>query len=954
MSGITSGVGIFSGIDSASLISQLLAIESRPKVAAQQRLLELQTQQGAYLDINSTLLGLKSAADAFRAQNIFRGATASTSNAELLTATASAGATEGSFKFTVDRLVSTHQSISRGFTDQDTSGVGASSFSFELGGGAVTNETLLSELNGGAGVARGKFRITDSLGGSAVIDLSRAVTVDDLLNAVNGANGIDVSASVDGYGLKIADNNAGALTVADEFGFTTASSLNLTGSGVEVTSGQLLSLNGFTPLSSLNDGNGVSFGEGGVAAPDDFTVTARDGTSYGIYLGKEEDVDGNVIRNAATTIQDVIDRVADETGGHVVLQINAGGTGFDVVDTVGGGGNLTIAAAATGRSTAEDLGIDVDVAADTANGSKILAGINTVLGASLNGGAGVDAGDFNITGRDGTLFNVTFAAESDLAEIITAINDASTAAGANVTASINNAGNGIQLNDSTASGSIISNFIVQDAVGTAAADLNIETDVAGVAESAVQSGNLQIKYISNATLLSDLNLGAGIGAGTIRFTDASGDIASVDINAGVKTVHDLLGRINGLAVDVIARINDNGDGIIIEADPIDPGSNAIKVEDVTGSVASSLGILGEAEDPLTSNTIDGSFERVVDFETTDTLQDIVEKINSAGVGVDATILNAGSGPTPFKISFTSETTGRIGRFIVDTGGFDLGLNTLSRGEDSLAFYGAEDPADAVLVTSSTNTLDNLISGVTINISGASDEVVEVNVQRDLAGIETTIDSFVTSFNGALDRIDFHGRFDAETETRGVLLGDSTISNIKRRLLTTVQGNPRNVSNGTFDRLFQVGVKIGSGGQLEFDRDQFRSAYEQDPEGVEALFAAFEQESSEDTVIFNEAGEAIGSTPNDEIVSITAGVAEIISELSEQFTDSIDGTLTRRKNLLDTQIQLQEDRIEQFDALLEIKRIRLEQQFVGLEQALAGLQTQQAALGSLSAVTSPLG
>ncbi|MEL7484129.1 MAG: flagellar cap protein FliD N-terminal domain-containing protein, partial [Planctomycetota bacterium] len=68
MSGITSGIGLVSGIDTASLIQQLLAVESRPQQLAQVRLAQLQSQQAAFLDINTRLGGLQSAARSFRSR----------------------------------------------------------------------------------------------------------------------------------------------------------------------------------------------------------------------------------------------------------------------------------------------------------------------------------------------------------------------------------------------------------------------------------------------------------------------------------------------------------------------------------------------------------------------------------------------------------------------------------------------------------------------------------------------------------------------------------------------------------------------------------------------------------------------------------------------------------------------------------------------------------------------
>ena len=76
MSGISSSVGLFSGIDTQSLISQLLAVESRPKTVIQRRVAQLQSQQAAYLDLNSRLSALKSAAQKFRIGRVFDSARA--------------------------------------------------------------------------------------------------------------------------------------------------------------------------------------------------------------------------------------------------------------------------------------------------------------------------------------------------------------------------------------------------------------------------------------------------------------------------------------------------------------------------------------------------------------------------------------------------------------------------------------------------------------------------------------------------------------------------------------------------------------------------------------------------------------------------------------------------------------------------------------------------------------
>src|SRR5262249_17732419 len=153
------------------LIDQLIAVESRPKILAQQRVLELQQQQAAYLDLNSKLQALQTAAAAFRVNNIFKSNLATSSAPDVLSATASTDAIPRSYQFSVDRMVSTQQVLSRGFASA-TSGLTAGTFTFESAAARLDRDVSLSDLNGGAGIQRGKIVVTDTTNNrSATVDL---------------------------------------------------------------------------------------------------------------------------------------------------------------------------------------------------------------------------------------------------------------------------------------------------------------------------------------------------------------------------------------------------------------------------------------------------------------------------------------------------------------------------------------------------------------------------------------------------------------------------------------------------------------------------------------------------------------------------------------------------------------------------------------------------------------
>lgn len=961
MSGITSGVGLFSGINSKQLIDQLIQLESRPKQLAQQRLLQLQQQQAAFLDLNSNLLGLKTAASAFNALSVFKAAKATSSNPSVVTASAGTSATPGAYQITVDRLVTADQQISRGFANRDITAIGVTEFSFEIGGGRLDSETTLAELNGGQGIDRGKVKITDSTGDSAVVDLSRAVTVNDVLEAINTASGVNVRASVSSSGdrLQVQDQagGAGVFRIENVFGSETASSLgilNISGvaaGGTIASSTALLGLSSTTPLSALRDGAGVNFGPGGVAAVADFQIKLTDADtpantkSFNIVLGEVGTGTGSgytVTHPPVATIGDLIARINEQTEGAVAASISADGRSIVLTDTTGDAAR-TLTVTDSARRVAADLGLTTGTTAgaqgaQTLTSRRLLAGINSTLSSSLNGASGVSAGTFDVTRRNGTTFSVSIGQDFTVSDIIGAINSAG---GGTVTAELNDSGNGIRIKDSTTGG----NLIIADTSGTAAAGLKIAT--AGDSDGVIDSGSLQTRYVSNATPLSKLNGGKGVGSGEIRITDSRGRTARIRVNTGVKTVHDLVAAINARTeISVTARVNDNGDGILISDGA--SGTQKLKVEDVSGFVAKRLNLVGESASAATGeNKINGSFERTIQFSASDTLDKVVNKINAAGIGLDATIVNNGSSVNPFRIVFTSETSGRVGRITVDTKGFDLGISTLTKGQDAVAFFGASDPAQAVLLTSSTNTLGDVVAGVTIDLLGTSRDPVELTVARDTAKVEKAFTDFVDAFNKVMDRLDFHERYDVETKEKGSLLGESATSTMRASLLSTVQGESIGVESD-FTRLFQIGLSIGDGARLKFDPERFRRALEEDPQGVQDLVASFESSSSTTrTVLADAQGNPVITTPERSQSYSKLGVMERIKLLTTGYTSTIDGSISNRKKGLDTLIELQNKRILDFDVRLASKRGRLERQFAGLEQSLAALQGQQNALALIS-------
>jgi flagellar hook-associated protein 2 len=944
MGGITSGIGLASGLDSASIIQQLLSVEARPRLLAQRRLGAIQVQQTAYLDINSRLQNLRGLVSSLRTQPIFDAKSASSTDPDVLTATASASAAAGSYTFLVDRLVSTEQWLTRGFSSADDVPVGAEAFTFEGAEARLDQETALADLNGGNGITRGKIRISNGVD-SAEVDLSKVATVTEVIDAINDA-GIGVTARVrggafvlessTGDGSDITVSNVGSEEVVESLGLTTGASVT----GDELVGANVYGLSENTALSVLNDGNGV-FANVIIGQTADFRITV-DGDTRGVRLGELYDGSGELLEGKAATVGDALDRINDALDGTgVVARINADGNGFELFDSTG---SKTIELAeGTGLigNALGDLGFEAGSSTGSVDGGQVLAGMNTTLLSGLRGSA-TELGDgvLQLRSRDGTVFNVTISdLQTDFAGLVEQLQDQIDPS--KITVELDEMGTGLRFTDVSGGGGNLS-IVGSGGANDTAVALGISTGVSGVASNEFRGERIQRQYISLNTLVEDLNNGSGIGTGTFRVIDTTGKASDVEIGTDVRTVADLIRTIESAVEgdDLTVRINDNGDGFVVE--DASGGFTALQIEDVAGDVAASLRIAGEAEDG-SEGTIVGSYETRVEFEPDDSLRDVMNKINSAGVGVTASILNEGVGANPFRLSLTARDSGVAGRTLIDTGGFNLGLSKLQEGQDAKAFFGSTDPAKAVLFTSSTNTISDVFEGITLNLQSASDDPVTINIAGDRTELETKIDEFVAAFNETLDRIDFQSRYDQETEARGPLLGDSTLLGLKSAMVNTILGGPDNVS-GRFGNLSQVGITIGEGGRLELDKDRLRQALDEDPQAVEDLLIAREIDSAGGTRSFGEGITVTDPTARETFSSL--GVFAKVEELARTYIDSVDGVLTARNRALDNQIQLQEDRIAFFDQQLADKRSRLEREFAALEGIISNFQAQQAALSSL--------
>jgi flagellar hook-associated protein 2 len=824
MGRITSGVGLASGINSSSIIDQLMQLEERPKVNLQTRIDNQGKKKAAYTDLQLKLTSLRLFGTSIKKPQTFRNANVNSSDEGIITGTASTGAAAGSYRLSVARLVTAQQGISKSFADHDTTRVGAGTMTLELGGGDLNTPTPLDELNGGDGIRRGQFRITDRSGESTIIDTSDAVTIEDVLKKINTSLDISVKASIANNGIVLTDttgrtvNNLRIQDIGDghsaeDLGLVADTATN-TISGTQIGTLALT-----TSLNELNDGRGITF----AATGPDMTLTMADGSDVAVTL------------TGATSVGDVISKINTALGSKGAASIASGGRGLQITDLTADytdpdnpvGSPMTIVA--TNGTAASALGLvgTADASTGAKVGSSVTAGLNGTLISSLNGGSGLSLGTIKIRDRAGTERDINLAGSETINDILDRINTS----GLDVLAEVKPGANGISLTDQTGAAG---NLVISNVGGGTTAEALFGATLTFPPDGAhktITGVNLQKAWFTGSTLLADLNGGKGVPEGKFKITDSAGKTKTITIDpAKDATVGDLMEKINNAtpAVGVTASINANGDGLLL-TDTAGGGTFA-KIEDLNnGTTAKSLNILGT----FTSTTLNGSWEKTIAISATDTLDKVQTKINELNWGVSASIINDGSGSSPYRLSLTSVNTGRAGRVVFSSGAVNLGERVLVEAQDAAVFVGSDSGSQPLLITSSSNVVSGAIRGVTLNLNGVSKEPVSVNIARNVDNVVEQAGKFVENFNALIVQLKEYTKFDSTTNTRGTLLGDPTAQSVESELfgmLNTV-GN----ESGKYRIASDVGLRVGADGQVEFDESKFRAAYSDDPEAVTTLF-----------------------------------------------------------------------------------------------------------------------
>jgi len=298
-----------------------------------------------------------------------------------------------------------------------------------------------------------------------------------------------------------------------------------------------------------------------------------------------------------------------------------------------------------------------------------------------------------------------------------------------------------------------------------------------------------------------------------------------------------------------------------------------------------------------------------------TVGDLLSKIESLFGDVTASITGEGklsvvdntpgASPLAFKIGIKNSGGSADDTLKFDADG-NMGSAVSVRKREIVAGEDASLTVDGVTVTRSENTIDDILTGVTLDLLKADEgTTITLNIDRDTDTLMSNISAFVASYNNISSYIHTQGSYDeTKQETGGILFGDGTLSSIKSDLTSILTGSVWGVSSD-YATMGLVGISVDQEGTLSVDESKLRGYLTTNFNDLQKLFSANgttsvgtlsyishsnETKQGEYAVIITEAATKSTSAASDntslsgaEVLTITEGTSTATVSLTSSMT-----------------------------------------------------------------------
>lgn len=235
-------------------------------------------------------------------------------------------------------------------------------------------------------------------------------------------------------------------------------------------------------------------------------------------------------------------------------------------------------------------------------------------------------------------------------------------------------------------------------------------------------------------------------------------------------------------------------------------------------------------------TVDNTATNIKIDSSNNSLLGIKDAINKSGANVKASIINEGTESNPaYRLVLTSNQTGTDHQMTLDSGTTGLQMNTTVQ-----AAQDAQIKMGSLTFTRSTNSITDIIPGVTLNILNPDQtKTVKIEVNQNIESARKSVNDFVDQYNDIIKTIKDLTLYDPETGETGLLMGDYNIQQLQMDLESAVTASVPEIpfvkGQKTYNALSSIGISTGTDGLLTVNDSDLTAALQDNSADVAKLF-----------------------------------------------------------------------------------------------------------------------
>lgn len=393
---------------------------------------------------------------------------------------------------------------------------------------------------------------------------------------------------------------------------------------------------------------------------------------------------------------------------------------------------------------------------------------------------------------------------------------------------------------------------------------------------------------------------------TLQATDSLASVrdkinqAGAGVSASITTVapddHRLVLRSLQTGSDHAMDLTDTGAGILRGLGLLD-GQTATKhaltsglasdtFSSSTDTVAAALSLTAAAAGNIRINDVEISVDLAAD-----SLEDIAARITAAVEGVTATVASVSTGDST---GYRLELTGAASPTVVDANGVLETLGVLTQGiaDERAAAIDAQIELDGYTITRSTNSLDDVLDGISLDLLQADpDRTLSLKVAANHQAAVTAVQQVIGHYNSIISAINAGQSFDSETNTGGVFLSDARIVLLQGQLHEKALAPLSLPGNASPTALSEIGIGTDRYGTLTLDSAKLLRVLEDDPGMALRLLTGGAEATGEGVEFVSSGSQTVDSGADGYAVNITRAATRATATGNAAAVLAQDETLT---------------------------------------------------------------